>query len=123
MNLEPQARELMKQVIQSLKSINGISLIPESRTDEDPRFSPYIAQFTNKGIPGEVLVRALSDLEIFISTGSACSSKKKNRPVLQAMNVPPALQQNAFRISIGSETTMEEIEILSNALRSLVSGL
>ena len=123
LNFEPKARELMKQIIQSLTSISGITIIPDSRTDDDPRFSPYIAQFTNKGIPGEVLVRALSDREIYISTGSACSSKKKTRPVLQAMNVSPAMQQNAFRISIGSETTLEEIAILSTALQSLVSGL
>jgi cysteine desulfurase len=122
-NFEDEARALMAQAIQKLKAINGVSIIPESRTDDDPRFSPYIAQFTNKGIPGEVLVRALSDREIYISTGSACSSKKKNRPVLQAMNVSPAMQQNAFRISIGSETTAEDIDMLANALQSLVSGL
>ena len=122
-NLEPRARELMKHTIQSLKSINGISIIPETRTDDDLRFSPFIAQFTNKGIPGEVLVRALSDEEIYISTGSACSSKKKSRPVLQAMNVPPAMQQNAFRISIGSESTSGEIDMLTHALRALISGL
>jgi cysteine desulfurase len=114
---------LMKDLIVTISKIKGISVIPESRTPVDGRFSPYIVQFTNTHVPGEVLVRSLSDRDIYISTGSACSSRKKTRPVLQAMHLGAEKQQNAFRISVGSTTTAQEISALAVALEDLLSTL
>jgi len=110
-------------LIEKLVAIKGITTIPESRTPTDSRFSPWIVQLTNRHLPGEVLVRALSDRDICISTGSACSSRKKTRPVLQAMHVAADAQQNAFRISTGNTTTRKDIDTLANALGELLSGL
>jgi cysteine desulfurase len=119
----PTVKPLMKTLIESLTAIPGVTVIPETRAAGDERFSPYIAQFSNDKIPGEVLVRALSDRGIFISTGSACSSKKKRRPVLEAMHVPPDKQQNAFRISIGNTTTESDIRALSGEIASILSAM
>lgn len=109
------ARELFERLI----SVNGITPIPASRVPGDSRFSPYIAQFTNDRLPGEVLVRALSDRGISISTGSACSTKKQSRPVLEAMHVAPDARQNAFRVSTGHATTQAEIDALVKAISDL----
>lgn len=117
------ARETCAYLIEKLVAIKGVRTIPESRTPTDGRFSPWIVQFTNALLPGEVLVRALSDRDISISTGSACSSRKKTRPVLQAMHVAANAQQNAFRVSTGKATTKEEIDTLADALGELLSGL
>ena len=117
------AESVMAHLVSSLTAIGGVSIIPGTRTPADARFSPYVVQFTNAKLPGEVLVRALSDKGIFISTGSACSSKKKNRPVLQAMHVSPDMQQNAFRISIGNATTTADIDALTQALKSVFAGI
>lgn len=106
-----------------LSGIAGISIIPRSRTLLDPRFSPCIFQCTNTRLPGEVLVRMLSDLDIHISTGSACSSRKKGRPVLQAMGVSPEEQQNAFRISTGPTTTRNDLKALADALARILDGV
>lgn len=119
----PDAADRMDHLVSSLSLIGGITPIPESRTALDARFSPYVAQFTNAKIPGEVLVRALSDKGIFISTGSACSSKKRSRPVLEAMHVSPDKQQNAFRISLGPLTADTDIDALAKALTEVLSGL
>jgi cysteine desulfurase len=75
------ARAIMAHCVERISAIGGVSVIPATRTADDPRFSPHVIQFTNRGIPGEVLVRALSDKGIYISTGSAMLSKKKTRPV------------------------------------------
>lgn len=120
---EDGARKSMARIIEEIRATGKITLIPQSRTPEDSRFSPFVLQCTSARIPGEVLVRALSDREVYISTGSACSSKKKGRPVLQAMNLSPDAQQNAFRISIGSETTMEDIDELTGALSAVFSQM
>ncbi len=120
---ESKANETCAYLIERLTAIKGIKIIPESRTPLDSRFSPWIVQFTNALLPGEVLVRALSDRDICISTGSACSSRKKMRPVLQAMHVVSGEQQNAFRVSTGNTTTKEEIDALITAVSELLSGL
>ena len=111
------------RLLDELARIPGVSVLPETRAADDARFSPYVMQFTNAALPGEVLVRALSDRGVYISTGSACSSRKKTRPVLDAMRVSPDRQQNAFRISIGPSTVPADIEALGAALSAALKGL
>jgi cysteine desulfurase len=120
---EDGVRKSMARIIEDIRATGRITVIPPSRSPDDSRFSPFVLQCTNARIPGEVLVRALSEREVYISTGSACSSKKKGRPVLQAMNLSPDAQQNAFRISIGCETTMEDIDELTGALSAVFSQM
>ncbi len=120
MNAE-KAAALMAHLISSLALMKEIAIIPSTRTPSDIRFSPWIVQFTNTKLPGEVLVRILSGKDIYISMGSACSSRKKTRPVLEAMNVSGDKQQNAFRISIGRTTTKEDIDVFISALASVLS--
>ncbi|MDR2049170.1 MAG: cysteine desulfurase [Treponema sp.] len=97
--------------------------IPESRTDEDPRFSPWILQAAFSGIPGEAMVRALDDKGFAVSTGSACSSADKKRPVLAAMGVDPETAFSGIRISQGWSTTTEDIEALAEAVEELCKKL
>ena len=63
------------------------------------------------GTRGEVILHTLEGEGIYVSTGSACSSKKKgaNR-VLTAMGIPPARQDSTIRISFCPENTAEEID-------------
>jgi len=114
--------DVMDRLISSMTATAGVSLIPERRRPRDARFSPYVVQLANDRLPGEVLVRSLSDRDFFISTGSACSAKKKTRHVLEAMRVEPRLRQNAFRVSIGPLTRIEEIDDFSEALKSILSS-
>lgn len=115
------AEETSKLLFNSLTSIPGIRPLPAGRTESDTRFSPFIFQFTNPVMPGEVLVRALSDKGVFISTGSACSARKKTRPVLQAMGIAEKDILNAFRVSTGYETTEEDIGLLCKSLSEIIS--
>lgn len=115
------AQNLMTFLIQELKKINGITLIPESRIQNPKNYSPWILQFAVKQLTGEVLVRCLSEKHICISTGSACSSKKNIRPVLQAMDVEPTLQKNSVRVSIGRTTTLNDLEEFIQVLKEILS--
>jgi cysteine desulfurase len=117
------AQDTMAYLIGAIADIKLISIIPATRIPTDERFSPYILQCTNERIPGEVLVRSLSDRGVYLSTGSACSSKKKGRPVLQAMRIKPDAQQNAFRVSIGNATTTKDIDAFIAALIAVFSAL
>ncbi|ULQ59839.1 cysteine desulfurase [Brucepastera parasyntrophica] len=110
---------MAEYIIESLCSVPGIAPVPETRKPDDRRFSPYIFQFTNSMFPGEVLVRILSERGIFISTGSACSSRSRARPVLQAMHVKPEKQLGAFRVSTGKSTTKQDIDCLTETLKDI----
>jgi len=88
-----------------------------------PNFSPYILQAAFKGIPGEVMARALDDLGFAVSTGSACSSSSNERPVLAAMGVDETLRMEGIRISQGYTTTDKDIDLLVGAITEVLKFL
>ncbi len=114
-------KEMTKNFIDELRKIPGASLIPESRTSDDLNYSPWVIQAGFKGIPGEVMVRALSAKEIYISTGSACSSRKMKRPILEAMKISKDLAETGVRFSFGHATSKEEMNLLLQAIKEVVS--
>ncbi len=73
--------------------------------------APHILCIALQGIRGEVLVHALEEKEIIVSTTSACSSKKNTESsTLAAMNVSSDLATCAIRISLDESNTMAEVE-------------
>lgn len=93
---------------------------------EDVRiFSPedgagHILCFAMKGVRGEVMVHAFESQDIFISTTSACSSKKKGTPyTLGSMGVPLSWSQCAVRISLSGENTQVEADAFIEHFRTL----
>ena len=73
------------------------------------------------GMSAETLVIAL-DLDGFaVSAGAACSSGKvRQSHVLTAMDVEPALAQNAIRISFGQDTTADDLSAFAEAWARIV---
>lgn len=75
------------------------------------QFAPHILCFSLKGIRGEVLVHAFEEKQIFISTTSACSSRKHlESSTLHAMNISHDLATSAVRVSLDETNTMAEVE-------------
>lgn len=73
--------------------------------------APHILCMALVGIRGEVLVHALEEKDIIISTTSACSSKKGTPSgTLAAMKIPSDISSSAVRISLDESNTMAEIE-------------
>jgi len=128
-----QAQERFIKLIKELSTMERCTFIPTERSDIDsllptpnsllPRFSPYILQAAFKGIPGEVMARALDDLGFAVSTGSACSSSSPERPVLMAMGVSENLRLEGIRISQGNTTTDEDIDLLLDAIAEVLKFL
>jgi cysteine desulfurase len=109
------------QLIRGLRPLPGCFLIPQDRGEADPRFSPYILQAGFKGIPGEVMVRALDVQGCAVSTGSACSAAHGDRPVLTAMGLDKQASLTGIRISQGWSTTPEDIASLLDAIREVLA--
>lgn len=98
--------------ITKLRTIPSCTIIPHGRqTDEtsESDFSPWVVQASFHGIPGQVMVRALSAEGFYISTGSACSAGKNSRPILDAMHVSGDEKETAVRFSFGAPTTEKDM--------------
>ena len=113
-------KNLSAYFIEELQKIVGCTLIPNTRQKDDQDFSPFVIQAAFDNVPGEVMVRALSEKGIYISTGSACSARKLSRPILEAMKVPQKIASEAVRFSFGHTTTKEAIDFLLNNLKNIV---
>jgi cysteine desulfurase len=112
-----------RELLGNLRTLGRCSFIPRDRGDEDERFSPWIVQASFEGIPGEVMVRSLDDAGFAVSTGSACASRSRQRPILAAMGVDEPQSLGGIRISQGWSTTMEDIEQLVRAIKAILRVL
>ena len=86
--------------------------------------APHILNISFPGVRGEVLLHALEQKEIYLSTGSACSTHKKggNR-ILGAIRVTGARQEGAVRISLSPFNTAEEMDIAAEEIQRQVAFL
>jgi cysteine desulfurase len=120
---EEKARVRLKYLIGNLNKIKRCSLIPEDRGEDDRRFSPWILQLRLRGLPGAVVVRALDDAGIAVSTGSACSSASAERPVLAAMGLDETSSLEGFRVSQGWSTGEADFDALLSGIEKALSLL
>lgn len=76
------------------------------------------------GLKAEVLLHALEEFNIYVSTGSACHSKN-NAPshVLKAIGLNQRELESAIRISLSLHTQREELAYLLDQLPELVEEL
>ncbi|WP_086349770.1 cysteine desulfurase family protein [Candidatus Enterococcus clewellii] len=99
--------QLRNYLIEELAGFANVRLFSECAAD----FAPHIVCFALPGIRGEVMVHALEEKQIFISTTSACSSRKKTvGSTLHAMKVSEAEASSAVRISLDESNTLAEVE-------------
>ena len=91
--------------------------------EEAPRLANTLC-FAVPGIAAETAVIAFDLAGVALSSGSACSSGKVTAsPVLQAMGVDPALVKSGLRVSIGAETTDEEIATFDLRARNVFAAM
>lgn len=68
------------------------------------------------GVASQVQVMALDLADVAVSAGSACSSGKVGESaVLRAMGLGPAVSGSAIRVSLGWNSTAEDVEMFLNA--------
>jgi cysteine desulfurase len=77
-----------------------------------------------KYVEGESLLLALDEAGIEVSTGSACSSHSAEPShVLMALGKETVQMQGALRITLGRQTTKEQLEIVKKKLKEVVEKL
>ncbi len=107
------------EFIKKIADLPGATIIPPSRLEKEDLFSPYVVQAAFANIPGNVMLRALDSKGFYISTGSACSSKKNSRPVLEAMHVEAKYRETSVRFSFGPHTSEKAIDELFEAVAEI----
>lgn len=81
--------------------------------------SPYIINLSFENVKGEVLLHALENEGIYVATGSACSSRVKEKKKLVDYIVE-GRGSSAVRFSFSSENTVEEAESVVESLKKQV---
>ena len=86
--------------------------------------APHIVSVSFAGVRSEVLLHALEERGIYVSSGSACSS---NHPALsgtlKAIGVKKELLDSTLRFSFCEFTTKEELDYTLGVLRELLPAL
>jgi cysteine desulfurase len=122
MTLENQQSKL--DHLESLKDylFNNLRQIEEITINTPKEDSaPHILNFSVPGTKPEALVHALEDYTIYVSTKSACSSKDASSSrILVEMGKIDKVAKSAIRVSMSTETTMQEVETFFKALKKIV---
>ena len=106
--------------------LEQIKDIPDLRVNgpKGKKCAPHIISLTVPGVRAEVLLHALEEKGVYVSSGSACAS---NRPhtsaTLEAIRLPRAYLDNTIRISLSEMTTEEDILQASTALHETIPFL
>ena len=99
-------------------TVNGISNISIKDT------APHVVSITAHGIRSEVLLHALEDKGVYVSSGSACSS---NHPALsgtlQAIGLDKTAIEATLRFSFSVFTTKDDLDYALKALKELLPVL
>jgi cysteine desulfurase len=84
--------------------------------------SPYILNLSFEDVKGEVLLHALENEEIYVATGSACSSKLKKKKKIVDLLID-GRGENNVRFSFSADNTIEEAIAVAAAVKRAVPML
>lgn len=101
--------------------------IPNSRlngTGDPEKRLPNTSNISFPNINGEAILAKLNDLEVCVSTGSACNAETHSAsPVLKALNIPYQTAMGSIRFSLGRFNTTAEVDFVLGRLPEIVAEL
>lgn len=84
--------------------------------------TPYILNFSVKGIRSETMLHHLASKGVYVSSGSACSKGGKSH-VLSALGFDDNRADSALRVSFSKHNTTEDCDALISALEDGMKNL
>lgn len=86
--------------------------------------APHILNVSFKNVRGEVLLHFLEKHNIYVSTGSACSSKSKTiSRTLESIDLENSYQDGTIRISFGYFNKLEELDYVIDKIKKSVNEI
>ena len=114
-------REMKKYLVERVLEAVPEALLNGPAADEG---AGHVINISFPGVRGEVMLHALEGKGVYVSTGSACSSKKRKlSPVLLEMGVSPDRAECALRFSLSPHTARQEIDYAAQALGEIYPAL
>ena len=114
---------LKRHLIRLLWEMEGVH-VNACQEDDLEQTAPHILSVSVEGVRSEVLLHALEESGIYVSSGSACSS---NHPgissTLQAIGVRKELLDSTIRFSMCFDTTEVELEYAVAKMKELLPML
>lgn len=107
--------ELKKYFVERLNEIKDIRI-----NGEIDGFSPYILNVSFLGVSAEVLLHLLEEQNIYVATGSACTSKSSaahGSYVIKSLGLSNKEVESAIRFSFSYENTKEEVDYTIDVLK------
>lgn len=108
---------LANKISEQIQDVKVNSLIDSMKS------SPKILNVSFNGTKGEVLTHFLGMYQIYVSTGSACSSKKGNSRILEVIGLNQKELDGAIRFSFSKDNTEEEIDEVVKRLKESVERI
>ncbi|MFN3286374.1 MAG: cysteine desulfurase family protein, partial [bacterium] len=119
--LRARLRELAERLRVELSELSGLRW---NTPPEAHRTAPHILNLSVPGLRGEVLVHRLEQEGVYVSTGSACHSRRAHPShVLLAMGRSEQEAISAVRVSLGPDTTEEDVAHAAEAFRVALHDL
>lgn len=83
--------------------------------------SPYVVNFSLLHHKASVVIEALSNHQIYVSSSSACASKANTpSPTLSHLGYNKQLKENSIRVSFSYSNTIEEVELFYKTLDQIL---
>ncbi|MBQ4284368.1 MAG: cysteine desulfurase [Lachnospira sp.] len=111
---------LRETFVAKLKELGGVTI----NGYEGREAAPHVVSASFEGVRSEVLLHALEDKGVYVSSGSACSSNKPGlSSTLVAIGLDNSLLDSVIRFSFCFNTTVEELDYAVDVLRELLPVL
>lgn len=115
-----QIRALKDYLVDRMAEIEGTVVNSEKGLEG----APQIASISFSGVKSEVLLHALEEKGIYVSSGSACSSHHPGvSGTLKGIGVAQELLDSTLRFSFGLFNTKDEVDYCIDALKELLPVL
>ncbi len=119
------ALELKDESYLKVKEINTylqdeLSKIESVTINSKKDSSPYIINFSIKGIKPETMIHKLESYEVYLSTKTACSSKEDYSKSIYLLTNNLELSKTSLRLSLSKDSTIEEAKEFIKILKSCI---
>lgn len=100
--------------------LEGLDRVPGITFNLPKESAPHILSLQVAGWRSEVLLHALSEKGICVSSGSACSSHKGRGPVLANFGLKDEEADRTIRLSFSPLNTVDEAELFCEIIKTMV---
>lgn len=112
--------ELKDYLVKRLSDIEGTVINGHTGRDS----APHIVSVSVRGVRAEVLLHALEEKGVYVSSGSACASNRNTvSETLASINIERDLLDSTIRLSFSIFTTMDEVKYAADCIEKIIPEL